>query len=258
MKRLMVPVVCLFLLLIVLIFYQKGFIGGQKNTMRTLEATSAEWDVNGNTVTIRLKDKNGEAVTSLGEVDNKKLHVAAANQDFSFFYLNNVTYSGKGIFKVTIPFKKQEPHAFILYLHDEEKAYKIDNYKMDGWKEGTIKKDIAMTRDIDGLQVSLASDVLFEHSSVTLTFMFQEKGKKETKTKFHPLKEDEGMVYLVDAEMETIALAHPNEKTDESPELSFDVPLPNGGMYLLYSVFEWDGKEHELPYGVEVIKKKKE
>jgi hypothetical protein len=256
MKKLTVPVVCLFLLLIVLIFYQKGFLGGKKSTTVALEASSAEWEVDGNTVTILLKDKHGEAVTSLGEVNNKKLHVVAVNQDFSFFYQDNVKYNGKGIFKVDVPFKKQEPYAFILYLHDDKKAQKVGNYKMNGWDEGKIKKDIDMNKRVNNLEVSLASGVMLTQSEVAFTFYFNEAGAKETKNKFHPLKEDEGMIYMLDEAAENIILAHPNEKSDEKPELSFNVMLPSPGMYVLYGVFDWNGKEHTIPYGIEVLKNK--
>jgi hypothetical protein len=253
MKKLMIPVVCLFLLLIVLIFQQKGFLGGQKSTTMTLEASSAKWDVKGNTVTILLKDKHGQPVSSLGEVNNKKLHVVAVNQDFSFFHQDNVTYNGKGTFKVDIPFKKEEPYAFILYLHDEQKAYKIDHYKMDGWEKGKIKKDIDMSRQAKGLQVHVSSGVLQEYADAMITFTFQEKGKQGTKNKFHPLKEDKGMMYLVDEAAENIILAHPRE---EETSLSFNVRLPAKGMNMLYGVFEWDGQKHTMPFGVEVLENK--
>lgn len=254
MKKLFLPLTMLLLLCVALIYYQMGgvdkAVGISKQNKQLLKESKVEWSIEGETVQIVLEDNGNKAITSLGAGEREKLKILVVNEDFSFFKHVKATYHGNGVYSGDLSLKKGDNYAFFLYMNDDKQAYLISTYQTNEKKvEGSLKLDSLLTKEVDGIESTVAFPALFEKTPSKLTFSFDDGSGG--KNKFNPIAKYKGVLYIINQEMTEFQAIYPTDNEEKSA--SFQVTFPSAGIYKLWGEFQWNGKTRIFPYVVVVL-----
>lgn len=254
MKKIIFPFIFLFILCIILIYTQmdraNATMGESIQSSELLDDISVEWNIKNDKIQIQLLDKHNNPITKLEKIDRDKLKIVVINQDFTFFEHIPCDYEGDGIFEVNVNLNKKEAYTFFLFLEDDFKSYQLSDFQMDNWEKSTIPKDVLLNKKIDDLNAVLQFPPLFVNEKSGLTFQLNGDSKKN---KFNPLREQKGVLFVIDEEASSMELVYPS--IQEKDKITFEVVFTKSGIYKLWGEFQWNGKKIVFPYVVQVQKR---
>lgn len=214
------------------------------------DATSeveADVQLDGEELTITLKDLDGNPMDALDVSHEKLMHLIVISADLEVFQHLHPEKVSEGVFKAKADLEEGMYQAFVDIKPSELKYVNEPHPVMVGEHAGHedahvhLDPDSEWTKEQGGFQVTLDVDNFSVKENVVLSFDIE---GAEPENYLGAL----GHVVVVDEGLDEFIHVHPREGTEPVFEAHFSKP----GMYKLWAEFKLDGKVYAFPYVLEI------
>ena len=208
------------------------------------------------TITINIKDKNGKPIDKFDIVHEKQMHFIIVSKDLSFFNHIHPDYKGNGEFTVTTQF----PTAGEFKVIADITPTGMGAMNKSQWisvqgelpAEQAIKPDAALTKVVDGKEVTLSIDHLMANMELNLNFNITDAQTKQPVTDLQPYLGAVGHVVILTQDAENYLHVHPTDEKASGPDAKFMTTFPHSGVYKIWGQFKQNNKVFTVPFVVNV------
>ena len=208
------------------------------------------------TITINIKDKTGKPIDKFDTVHEKQMHFIIVSKDLSFFNHIHPDYKGNGVFTVTTQF----PTAGQFKVIADITPTGMGAMNKSQWisvqgempAEQAIKPDAALTKVVDGKEVTLAIDHLMANMELNLNFTITDAQTKQPVTNLQPYLGAVGHVVILTKDAENYLHVHPTDEHASGPDAKFMTTFPHSGVYKIWGQFKQNNKVFTVPFVVKV------
>ena len=208
------------------------------------------------TITINIKDKTGKPIDKFDTVHEKQMHFIIVSKDLSFFNHIHPDYKGNGEFTVTTQFPTAGEFKVIADITptgmgamNKSQWISVQGEMPAGQ---SIEPDAALTKVVDGKEVTLSIDHLMANMELNLNFNITDAQTKQPVTDLQPYLGAVGHVVILTQDAENYLHVHPTDEKASGPDAKFMTTFPHSGVYKIWGQFKQNNKVFTVPFVVKV------
>lgn len=208
-------------------------------------------------VSILIKDKSGEPISSFQTVHEKKMHLFIISKDLAYFSHIHPDYNGDGEFDFTTEFPSGGDYKMIAEFTPEggvDSSIETHWVHVEGEAspEQPIVPDKKLTKVVDGKSVSLSFDQLEAGKTLHMTFTIEDEKTNKPIKDLEPYLGALGHTVAITADAGNYLHIHPMTTQGSGPKVTFMTIFPEKGIYKIWGQFQQNGEVFTVPFVIEV------